>query len=67
MKDISPNIFGEDKLIKNNHYPDFVYSAAALTFSLSAIIPPSKDELIIKVRITKKVKWKSYYQFFIRQ
>jgi hypothetical protein len=53
MKDISPNIFAEDKLIKNNHYPDFVYSAAALVFSLSAMILPSKDELIIKAHNKK--------------
>jgi hypothetical protein len=57
MKNISPGIFGEDKLIKNNHYLDLVYSAEDLTFLVSVAILTFKYDLIIKVRITKTVKW----------
>jgi hypothetical protein len=58
MKDIHQDIFSENRLTgKNNHFLDLAYSTADLTFSVSVVILPSKEELMIKVHITKTVRW----------
>jgi hypothetical protein len=58
MKDINENTFCEDKLVEeNNLFLDLVYSTADLTFLVSVAILPSKEELMIKVCITKTVRW----------
>jgi hypothetical protein len=58
MKAINENIFYEDKLVgENNHFLDLVYSTTDLAFSISVAILLPKKELMIKVRITKTVRW----------
>jgi hypothetical protein len=58
MKYINENIFSEDMLVgKNNLFLDLVCSTDDLVFLVSVAILPPKEELMIKVRITKTVKW----------